>query len=73
MKCALCGAKTAEGKTTVAVETGSGLVVVRSVPARVCEHCGEEWLTDKSAGRVERIVQQARRRNTELEVVALAV
>jgi YgiT-type zinc finger domain-containing protein len=61
-----------EGQTTVAVETGSGLVVVRSVPTRVCQHCGEEWLTDKSAARVERIVRQSRRRNAELEVVALA-
>ena len=72
MKCAICGGTSREGKTTVSVDTGVGVVVVRGVPAHVCGQCGEEWLTARSSAEVERIVQRAKRAKTQIEVVALA-
>lgn len=56
----------------VSVDTGTGVVVIRDVPAHVCTQCGEDWLTDRSAAEVEKVVQRARREKTQLEVVALA-
>ena len=72
MKCAICGGTARKGKTTVTVDTGDGVVVVRSVPAHVCRQCGEEWLSEKSAADVEKIVQRARKGHAQVEVVALA-
>jgi len=72
MKCAICGGKTKIGKTTVSVDTGAGVVVIRNVPANVCAQCGEDWLTDKSAVEVEKIVQRARKEKTQIEVIAMA-
>lgn len=72
MKCAICGGSVKHGKTTVSVDTGDGVVVVRDVPARVCNQCGEDWLTDESAAKVEKIVQRARKEKSQIEVVGLA-
>jgi YgiT-type zinc finger domain-containing protein len=72
MKCAICGSNAKIGKTTVSVDTGTGVVVVRGVPAYVCGHCGEDWLTDDSAEQVEKIVARARKGGSQIEVVALA-
>ena len=60
------------GKTMVSVDTGSGVVVIREVPAWICQQCGEEWLTDQSAKKVENIVKRAKREKTQIEVVAIA-
>ena len=72
MKCAICGSNARIGKTTVGVDTGIGVVVIRGVPAYVCGHCGEEWLTDDSAEQVEKIVARARKERTQIKVVALS-
>ncbi len=72
MKCAICGGKTKKGETTVSVDNGAGVVVVRNVPACVCVQCGEDWLTDKSAEKIENIIKRARKGKSQIEVVALA-
>jgi len=60
------------GETMVSVDTGDGVVVVRNVPAHVCDQCGEDWLTDESSRQVEEIVAKAKNDKTQVEVVALA-
>jgi YgiT-type zinc finger domain-containing protein len=72
MKCAICGGTVKDGTTTVSVDIGTGVVVVRSVPARICGQCGEEWLSDASAEKVEQVVERARKDKAQIEVVALA-
>jgi len=72
MKCAICGGTVKDGMTTVSVDIGTGVVVVRAVPARICGQCGEEWLPDASAEKVEQIVERARKDKAQIEVVALA-
>ena len=38
------------GKTTITVEPGYGLFVIRDVPAKVCELCGADWIDDAALG-----------------------
>ena len=68
--CPLCGGKTDLGEAVFAVELGFGVVVVRHVPATVCESCGESWLEDGTAARLEQMVEQARRDRGQVEVLA---
>ena len=72
MKCGICGSNAKLGTTTVSVDTGAGVVVVRGVAAHVCTQCGEDWLTDAAATQVEKIVRRARKDKTQIEVIALA-
>ena len=69
--CPLCGGRRAPGKTTYAVDLGTGVVVVRNVPAMVCGQCGEDWLSDDTARRLEELTEEARRANRQVEIVAL--
>jgi len=69
--CPVCGGSRAPGKVTYSVDLGFGLVVVRDVPAMVCEQCGEEWIDDAVAEKLEKIVDDARERRQQVAVVAL--
>jgi len=51
---------------------GSGVVVVRRVRATVCAQCGEEWIDDATARRLEQVVNKARLRHQQVEATAFA-
>ncbi len=68
--CALCGGRTGPGETVFAVELGFGVTVVRRVPARVCDTCGESWIEDATAAKLDEIVERARREQSQVEVLA---
>ena len=70
-KCPLCGGMKKDGKTTFAVDLGFGVVVVREVPATVCSQCGADWINDETAGKLEKIVQDARDHHHLVEVTSL--
>lgn len=47
MTCVICRqGETQPGKTTVTFERGGATVVIRGVPARVCDDCGEDYLDE---------------------------
>ncbi|WP_404414709.1 YgiT-type zinc finger protein [Marinospirillum sp.] len=56
------------GETTFAVDLGFGVVVVRRVPALICEQCSSEWLEDSTAEKLEQIVEEARIKHPVVEV-----
>ena len=60
--CPLCGGKKEEGSTTFTVDLKETLVVVRDVPATLCAQCYNEWLSDKTASTLEKIVQDAKKK-----------
>jgi YgiT-type zinc finger domain-containing protein len=67
--CPSCGGQTQVDKTTYTVDLGSGVVVVRRVPAAICTRCGDEWLGDETVQELEDIVEDARKRRTQSEIV----
>jgi YgiT-type zinc finger domain-containing protein len=44
-KCHFCQGKVVEGHITVDYRWGDALVVIKDVPARVCQQCGEKYLS----------------------------
>lgn len=71
-RCPLCGGNKGAGVTTFTADLGSGVVVVRKVRATVCAQCGEEWIEDAVARRLEQVVSDARRQQREVDVTAFA-
>jgi YgiT-type zinc finger domain-containing protein len=58
MKCVVCkSGQTREGLTTVTLERDGAALVVRKVPAQVCDNCGEAYV---SADVTTRLLQSAR-------------
>ncbi len=67
-KCPICQGEKQMSTTTFTVDLKFGVVVVRNVPATVCEQCGEEWIADKEAAQLENIVNDARKKQMMIEV-----
>jgi len=68
--CPICGGTKIKGTTTFTVDLGFGVVVVRNVPALVCEQCGADWIADETAEHLEKTVNDARQRHRQVEVTA---
>jgi YgiT-type zinc finger domain-containing protein len=68
--CPVCGGTKIEGTTTFTVDLGFGVVVVRNVPALVCEQCGTDWIADETAEHLEKTVNDARQGHRQVEVTA---
>jgi YgiT-type zinc finger domain-containing protein len=68
--CPICGGTKIKGTTTFTVDLGFGVVVVRNVPALVCEQCGADWIADETAEHLEKTVNDARLRHRQVEVTA---
>ena len=73
MKCVMCkGGGIAPGKTTVKVQRGETLVIIKDVPADVCQDCGEAYLDGNVARKIEQQVEEAVARHTEIEILRYA-
>ncbi len=69
--CPQCGGTIKPGTTTFTAELGFGVVVVRQVPASVCSQCGENWISDETAEKLEVLVEEAKTKRLQVEVTAL--
>lgn len=67
-RCPLCGGEKQRGTTTFAVDLKFGVVVVREVPALICSKCGDTWIEDPVAAKLEAVVADAREKQAEVEV-----
>ena len=67
--CPMCGGQKKEGRTLYCVDLAFGVVVVRSVPATICSQCGEEWIGAEIAGKLEEIVEAARKTQSQVEML----
>ena len=73
MRCVLCKhGSTQRGETTVALTRGDTTVVIKGVPAEVCETCGEPYLDEDTTGWVLDRAEQAVRNGAEVEIVRFA-
>ena len=73
MNCPLCrNGVTKPGHTTVTLERGNTTVVLKDVPAEVCENCGEYYLSDTVTERVLAQGEKAVAAGVEVEVARYA-
>ena len=70
--CPLCGGNKKSGKTIFTVALREGILVVRDVPALICGQCGEDWIEDKVAVRLEEFANEARKKHLQVEVAAFS-
>ena len=69
-KCPLCGGAKIKSTTTYSVDIETGVVVVRNVPCLMCIRCGEEWIDRKAAEKLESIVNEAKIRGLQTEILS---
>jgi YgiT-type zinc finger domain-containing protein len=69
MQCAICKqGETHPGKATVTLERDGTTVILKGVPAMICENCGEYYLDPAMTERVLSLAEQAVTQGAEIEV-----
>jgi YgiT-type zinc finger domain-containing protein len=67
--CVICkSGEVRSGTTTLTVERGKMIVVLKEIPARVCDSCGEAYFDQMTTSRIEGIVEQLERSGVEVVV-----
>jgi YgiT-type zinc finger domain-containing protein len=73
MKCVLCRhGETLPGRVTVSLQRGETTVIIKGVPAQVCENCGEYYLDEEITEQVLSMAEEAVKKNVEVEVLRFA-
>lgn len=73
MRCVFCKqGDTRPGEATVTLQRGETVVVVKEVPADICENCGEYYLSDSVSGKVMAKAEEAARNGAGVEILLFA-
>ncbi len=73
MKCAICrNGQTIDGHITVVLEREQSTLVFKKVPAKICENCGEEYLSEETNKLLLQKAKEAVDRGVDLELLRFA-
>jgi YgiT-type zinc finger domain-containing protein len=71
MKCVICrNGELAPGTATITRQIGGTTLVLKDVPALVCDNCGEEYLDDETTDAVHALTKRHERSGAEVVVAA---
>ena len=73
MKCVICKmGETSPGTTSVTLQRGATTVVIKDVPAEICDNCGEYYLSEEISERVLALAATAVKNKAEIEILRFA-
>ncbi|MBE9218779.1 MULTISPECIES: type II toxin-antitoxin system MqsA family antitoxin [Nostocales] len=73
MKCVICKhGETKPGLVTVTLERDECIIVLKKVPAEICDNCGEYYLSDAVTEQVLEKAELAITKGAELEIIRYA-
>lgn len=69
MKCVICKhGEIRPGRTTVTLEHGGATLVIKGVPARICDNCGEAYVDEEITRQLLGIAEEALRAGVQVDV-----
>jgi len=60
------------GNTSLTFEKGAATVVIKGVPAKICDNCGESFVTETVARKVHKVAETEFAKGVEIEVIHYA-
>ena len=73
MKCVLCKqGETRPGSVTVTLRRDETTVLIKGVPADVCDNCDEYYLSELVTGQVLDLAEDAVKKGAEVEILRFA-
>jgi YgiT-type zinc finger domain-containing protein len=73
MKCTFCKqGTTKQGNVTVTLSRENTVVVIKNVPAEVCENCSEYFLSEKITEQILSWAEDAVEKGAEVEILRYA-
>ena len=69
MKCVVCKkGETSKGKVTVTLERGEMTLVIKRVPANVCQNCGEEYVDVPTTEQLLKTAEEASHMGVHVDI-----
>ncbi len=69
MTCPKCKhGKTRTGTTTLVLERGKSTIIIKNVPAEVCDNCDESFISDSVSREVMELAERGVSRGIEIEI-----
>ena len=69
MECVLCkNGETKPGKVTTTLQRNDTIVIVKEVPANVCENCGEYYISSEITDKLLKMAEEAVKKGVEVEI-----
>jgi len=73
MKCAICrNGTTQDGYTTIVLERDQMTLVFKSIPAQICNNCGEEYISSAINQTIIRRANEEANKGVMLEMLKFA-
>lgn len=73
MKCTICrSGVTRGGAATVTLQRGDSTLIIKGVPAEVCDNCGEYYLSEEVTGEILARAERAVELGAEVEILRYA-
>jgi YgiT-type zinc finger domain-containing protein len=58
--CDLCGGSLAKGETSLDIRQKGELVIVKDIPADICQQCGEAYLSAETSEKIDEFLVRCR-------------
>jgi YgiT-type zinc finger domain-containing protein len=73
MDCVICkNGNTRPGKVNVVLQRDESTIIIKSVPADICDNCGEYYLTEDVTGQIMERAEEAVKKGAEVEILKFA-
>ena len=73
MNCVICKNGTmSDGLVTVTLQRNESVIVIKNVPASVCDNCGEYTLNEEVTTKIMQIAEESVAKKVEFEVLQFA-
>ncbi len=72
MICPMCKGKMETSTVNFPIDFKTYFILVKNVPALVCEQCGEFFIDDETHIQLENIVEKNKKSNIEFEIIKFA-
>jgi len=69
MNCFMCKGDLKEKKVNYMVDLESTIIIIKGVPAKVCNECKEQYFDDETSKNIENIVNKLKDLSTEVTII----
>lgn len=69
MECFMCKGTLEKKNVNYVVDLKDTIIIIKGVPAKVCNKCGEQYFDDKTTENIEKIINQLKEFPIEVSIV----
>ena len=69
MECFMCKGELIEKKVNYMVDLEKTIIIIKDVPAKVCDQCGEQYFDDETSQNIEKIINKLKDLSTEVTII----